>query len=767
MCAALDFGPRAGRLHRWFFAALLLAIGSPIILAAEQPASNRRMAERLAEIGQDYDKRVIAQRPDLHLARYLRHVEKAVDLKTTAFLEAKSAYEFLLAGDSRAAAEGFQKAKDAALAHPEDFDANFLPVIRSYLAVSYLRVGEQANCCSMYGPRSCLLPIQGAGVHTEQEGSRAAIREYLELLATNPGDMTSRWLLNIAYMTVGEHPEKVPERWLIPPEKFAPEGAFPRFTNVAPSLDLGPPALAGGVVMDDFNNDGSPDLLISSSGLDSRRDQLRYFQNKGDGTFEDRTEAAGLTGLVGGMNLLQADYDNDGHLDVLVLRGAGLLGDLGDQPPSLLRNLGDGRFEDVTEAAGLLFEAPTQCGAWGDYDNDGRLDLFIGIESSKVPGFDVPLYQDLRARPERPCKLFHNDGGGKFHDVAKEIGLDFVGYVKGAAWGDVDNDGYPDLAVAQGYGPCLFFSNRPGEEKGVRQFAKPQEMEPPHSFAVSFFDYDQDGWLDLFVAGYSKIASNYAAGQVAADLLGQPHTAELPRLYHNEGAKRDSPRFRDVTAEADLNHVYYASGCVTGDLDRDGWPDLYLSTGASDYRALLPKRLLRNLQGRKFEDVSSNAGIAHLQKGSAVALGDVDGDGDEDILQVLGGEFPGDIFPRALFLNPGNVNHWLTLELVGTKSNRSAIGARIAVEAETPHGPEKFYGFVSSGGSYGGSTLAQEIGLGDATKIKSVEVIWPGGGAPQRFKKLSLDRRYRITEEKEEATPTNTLVPKDEFRSRK
>ena len=136
--------------------------------AAEQPASNRRMAERLAKIGRDFDARVIAQRPDLHLARSLRHVDKAVDERTRAFLAAKAAYETLLAGDSRAAAEGFQKVKDAALAHPDLFDANFLPVIRGYLAISYLRLGEQSNCCSMYGPKSCLLPIEGTGLHQDQ-----------------------------------------------------------------------------------------------------------------------------------------------------------------------------------------------------------------------------------------------------------------------------------------------------------------------------------------------------------------------------------------------------------------------------------------------------------------------------------------------------------------------------------------------------------------------------------------------------------------------
>ncbi len=276
----------------------------------------------------------------------------------------------------------------------------------------------------------------------------------------------------------------------------------------------------------------------------------------------------------------------------------------------------------------------------------------------------------------------------------RQVGLEFTGYVKGAAWGDVDNDGYPELAVAQFYGPALLFGNRPNEKKkGARQFGAPTRLEPAHSSAVLFFDYDQDGWLDLFVAGYSKIGSSYAAGQVAADLLGLPHTAELPRLYHNEGARprkepaAEEPRFRDVTAGTQLDHVYYATAAVAGDFDNDGWPDLYLSTGAPDYRAIVPKRLLRNRDGARFEDVSSSAGIAHLQKGSAVAVGDIDRDGDGDILQVLGGEYPGDYFPRALFINPGTSSQWLTLQLVGTRTNRSALGARIAVEVDTPHGP--------------------------------------------------------------------------------
>ena len=143
-----------------------------------------------------------------------------------------------------------------------------------------------------------------------------------------------------------------------------------------------------------------------------------------------------------------------------------------------------------------------------------------------------------------------------------------------------------------------------------------------------------------------------------------------------------------------------------------------------------------------------------MQKGSAVAVGDIDRDGDVDILQVLGGEYPGDYFPRALFINPGTASPWLTLQLVGTRTNRSALGARIAVEVDTPHGPRTLHAMVSSGGSYGGSTLAQEIGLGDATGIKSVTVKWPGD-AEQRFENVAPNRRYRITEGK----PSLTELP--------
>src|ERR1019366_1524192 len=166
------------------------------------------------------------------------------------------------------------------------------------------------------------------------------------------------------------------------------------------------------------------------------------FHNNGDGTFTDRTAEAGLTGLVGGLNIVETDYDNDGRPDVLVLRGA-WLGKEGHYPPSLLHNRGDGTFEDVTRRAGLLAFAPTQTAAWADFDGDGWLDVFVGAEST--PG------------DKNPCHLYRNNHDGTFTDVAAQAGLADLGFVKGVVWGDFNNDGRPDLCVTRlGAGNLLF-----------------------------------------------------------------------------------------------------------------------------------------------------------------------------------------------------------------------------------------------------------------------------------------------------------------------
>jgi hypothetical protein len=204
-------------------------------------------------------------------------------------------------------------------------------------AVAYLRLGELENCLQHHHADTCLLPIRGGGVHAHTRGSSGAIRVLSQHLEANPGDLQARWLLNIAYMTLGKYPREVPASWLIPPEVFASDYDVGRFTNVAAARGVAVDDLAGGSIVEDFNADGFLDVMASSSSLTG---QLRLFRNNSDGGFVEVTDESCLTGLTGGLNIVSTDYNNDGHPDVLVLRG-GWLGRAGCHPNSLLLNRGD------------------------------------------------------------------------------------------------------------------------------------------------------------------------------------------------------------------------------------------------------------------------------------------------------------------------------------------------------------------------------------------------------------------------------------------
>lgn len=584
-------------------------------------------------------------------------------------------------------------------------------VLRRALALAWLRLGEQENCLSHPPAGACLWPLEPAAIHVLQRGSRQAMRILKEQLALAPGDLESRWLLNLAAMTVGDHPSGVPEALVIPVAPVRTPAQVGRFRNVAPEVGLDVAGLSGGCVLDDLDGDGDLDLLVSSLGL---RDPLRFLVNRGNGTWEERTEAAGLSGETGGLNLVQADYDNDGWIDVLVLRGA-WLGPEGRHPKSLLRNRGDGTFDDVTERAGLLGFHPTQTAVWLDYDGDGWLDVFLGHES--------------REGDEHPCQMFRNRRDGSFEDVTSGCGLAVVGWVKGVTAGDYDDDGRPDLYVSRlGEENLLFHNEGPEEGKPGRWVfrevgTRAGVREPRYSFSTWFFDANNDGRLDLFVAGYQA----GGVGDIAATYLGLPSRAERPRLYLNRGAGRfESPE------PSGLATAMLVMGANFGDVDNDGRLDIYLGTGEPDMAALLPNRLFWN-GGGVFEDVTSAAGVGHLQKGHAIAFGDVDEDGDQDIYADMGGAYSGDVARNVLFENPGQAGAWVKVQLEGTRANRCGIGARIAVRIEGPEGPGMLHRVVGSGGSFGASPLRQEIGLGAADRIESIEILWPGSGTRQRL----------------------------------
>ena len=269
-----------------------------------------------------------------------------------------------------------------------------------------------------------------------------------------------------------------------------------------------------------------------------------------------------------------------------------------------------------------------------------------------------------------------------------------------------------------------------------RAAGSPRTCLDRRSFASWFFDYDNDGRLDLFVGAFD---ANLA--DVAADFLGLESEGIIPRLYRNRG----DGTFEDVTRAVGLDHVYLPMGANFGDLDNDGWLDIYLTTGDPDFEMLVPNVMLRNDRGERFQDVTSSGGFGHLQKGHGIAFADLDEDGDQDIYHQLGGFYPGDVFHNALFKNPGHGNHFVVIKLHGTQSNRAGYGARIEVLVTTPAGQRAIHRAVGSVSSFGGSPSRQEIGLGDAERIEQVTIRWPSG-VTQELNEVPLDARIFVTE---------------------
>jgi hypothetical protein len=601
----------------------------------------------------------------------------------------------------------------------------FLLAMRGIIA---LRRGEIDNCVECVGPSTCIFPLDARAVHTNPAGSREAIQHFTAYLELAPGDLRIRWLLNLAYMTLGEYPHGVPPEYLIPLEAFESQLDIGQFENVATKVGLTArgPNLAGGSIFDDFTGDGLPDLLTTSLDIDRG---ASLFVNRGDGTFEDRSESAGLADQVYALNAARADFDNDGNLDVLLLRG-------GWESPmrmSLLRNVGGGQFEDVTLEAGLAEPIATEAAAWGDYDNDGLVDLFVCGEFLPPPP-QPPFGGDPRNR----CRLYRNLGHGRFVDQAPQAGLAAELCAKGAAWGDYDNDGLLDLFVSNMNGACCLFHNE-GNGK-FRDFAPQLDvLGPARGFACWFFDYDNDGRLDLYVNDY-----NSSLAEIVAFAMGQPiKEVSRPRLYRNLGPVG----FRDVSQQLGLDRPMVPMGCNFGDIDNDGYLDIYLGTGRMFLEQLVPNLMFKNMAGQGFKDITASSRTGHLQKGHGVSFADWDNDGDLDLFVEHGGAVPGDAAHNALFNNPGHRRHWLKVKLIGRQMNRAALGAKIHALVEDQAGNRRsIYRTVGNNSSFGGNSLVELIGLGDATQVAELNITWPASATTQTFGNVSADQAIEITE---------------------
>jgi hypothetical protein len=547
----------------------------------------------------------------------------------------------------------------------------------------------------------------------------------------------------------------IASRGIKPQAKSSPSGRpfNAHFTDVAREAGLVAPVIYGnpdskdyileatgcGCAFIDYDNDGWMDIfLLGGTRIKDAPPEAtnRLYKNNRNGTFTDVTDKAGLryTGWASGVCV--GDYNNDGFEDLFCTY-------FGQN--KLYRNNGDGTFTDVTKEAGLWNEVPR----WGagctfvDYNRDGYLDLFVSnyvqfdFKHIPNPGANsncnwkgVPVECGPRGLPPGFHSLYRNNGDGTFTDVSGPAGVSQLvqSYGMTTISADFNEDGWPDIYVACDSTPSLLLMNTGkgtfSEEGVLRGVALSDDGVEQAGMGVGVGDYDLDGHLDIFKTHFSE------------DTNG---------LYHNDG----KGNFDDVTRRAKIGvetrYVCWGAGMI--DLDNDGLPDLFMTTGnvypqlektLPQYPSKSPRVVFRNLGNGTFEELSEEAGpgivAAHCSRGCA--FGDFDNDGDIDILIVNLNE------PPSLLRNDMRGNHhWLKIKLIGTKSNRSAIGARVIVHYGTWKQAQEV---MSQSSFYSANDPRLHFGLGHATTA-DVEIRWPNG-AEERLKDISADQLIVIKE---------------------
>lgn len=603
-------------------------------------------------------------------------------------------------------------------------------IFHKFLGISYLRIAEQKNCQENHTDESCIIPITGTGLHKYKTGSQLAIEKYKQILEKFPEDYQSMWLYNVAHMTLGTYPQKVPAKWRV---AIGEKSIKDIYKNVGSFTGVDDFDLSGGVITDDFNNDGLLDILVSSWGFNGK---LVLYINRGAHGFMDMTEQSGLNDIKGGLNLKQADFNNDGHLDFFIMRGAWRpRSDWGILPNSLIMNNGDGSFKDVTIEKNVYSTRPTQSAEWFDFNNDGWLDLFVANETTNAQNEVFP------------CELYENVQGQSFKEVSKSYGIDALGYFKGCTSGDMNNDGLMDLYISNLNGNNHLYLNK-GLQNGKWQFtdiaAKAGVTKPKAAFPCWFVDMNNDGFEDIYNFAYDPKVFQDLSGEFTKAILGKKVTLEASKIYLNQGDET----FKSLSEFAFPYKALGTMGCNYGDVDNDGFIDFFLGTGTPDYRSVIPNRFFKNKDGRGYEDLTFKYGLGHIQKGHGIAFADLNNDGFQDIYAVMGGAFEGDRFPNALFNNPGNENDWIKLKLRGIESNRSAVGALIHIKLKQDGQSKSIYKRVNAGSSFGANPFLAHIGIGNNSQIQDISIKWPNGkNVFISYGKLNKNQLYEISED--------------------
>lgn len=506
-------------------------------------------------------------------------------------------------------------------------------MIRNLLMFSYFRLGENENCRENHSFESCLMPLKGLAIHTRKHGSESAIRYLLIELAAHPDNLAAKWLLNLAHMTLGSYPADVPSAHRLDPKLLESDEDVGVFHNVAELLGISTFSSKGTGIVDDFlGNDGLKDIFQCSTTYNTN---VKLFKNMGNNQFSDVTEAAGLLGIDGGSNCRHTDYNNDGHLDLFIVRGGWFNI---DHYNSLIRNNGDGTFTDVTLISGIVSRGASHTVDFADVNRDGLLDIFVGNE-------DIP------------CELWLNSGADdKFVNVANSV-VRACGLLKAMTFTDMDDDMNMDIFISNYAEPNAMLHNNGRwslTEPGTWDFSDvtstPNASEvanPRFSFPVASFDADQDGSLDLLVAGHifegpDAIWASYTGDEYFMGKILK-HEDKVTQLFLNKKITTAAgtathtynaiPTIQDGKPGAGGLQKHYMSMAVNyGDIDNDGYLDLYFGTGQPEPRAIQSNKMYRNAgDGIHWLDVTSSANLGHLQKGHGISFADIDNDGDLDI----------------------------------------------------------------------------------------------------------------------------------------
>ena len=567
------------------------------------------------------------------------------------------------------------------------------------------------------------------GVYHLRHGNlEKAVTNFKESLRLKPRDPETLWNLWTAYSKLGGYPPELPEEFKIvrrdevassarvgrptPYDSQKLKVSESQFTDVAPDLKMDKVDGGRGSAWGDYDNDGDEDIVAVGT-----YQPHALYRNNGDGTFTNVAEQAGIADPRGGWGSLFADYDNDGYLDLYITRG----GWSGAAENTLYHNNGDGTFTDVTHAAGVADPQSSFCAAWADYDNDGYLDLYIADGVIGDGAANV---------------LYHNNGDGTFTNTAESAGVANTGNSLGTAWGDYDKDGYIELHVFNfEQSNVLYRNNGDGTFTDVTPTTG-MNIPVTDAFVTFFLDVDNDADLDIFISNSGSFQA-FIAGQITGTAS---HDGDRQVLYRNNG----DGTFTDVTRESGLYQAFGAMGANFGDIDSDGYLDIYLATGAPQMGRLERDALFRNNGDGTFTDATLALGLGNIGKGHGVTFGDVDTDGDVDIYVPVGGAFIGDQWHNLFYQNAGAGNNWLTLKLVGVKSNRDGIGAKVTLRL----GNRVIYREVSGGCGFGSTnSLPLEIGLKAHTKVDTLEIVWPSGQL-DTHRNLSVNQKLIVTEGK-------------------